>query len=801
MYRFSSRAIALAIVVGACALCVTTARLVAQSPRDHEPLTRVDAAEFIAPVVSSRSSSLGERAFTYDAVSLRALDVGARSLILAHFPIDDHVTGDLELARQRPVVDARTMVRVGTADGEIAGRLPAVCVYRGSIRGEKASRAFLVSAGDELYGFVDRADGRRYVIGPGTDDDAGGRLHVITPESSFPEASRDAATSCLADGTVRRQGGSVRRDQAGLLSNDLLEFRIAVEADQEFFRRTGGTVEKATGYVIALWSMVSAMYEDEIGVTFRLPWIKIWTTPDPYQVAGNGYALWGKAPAYWREHYAGVERDLAHIFTASDWGGGGIAFRGEGIDGNQPVLCSRETGYAMSSPRGVLSYPTFAFTYDAYIVAHETGHNFGARHTHDCWWNPALDTCMTRDDQQFRMDDACLASPAVPTPSAGSIMSYCMGVNQKAGGGSFEAWSVRLAFTPRVAAVMRREAELASCRRSPATPTIVLTNPRGMIRRLPADTTITVTWKAAGVASYDVEYSADDARTWIAIASSLPADVLSRAWAVPRLCSDSVWVRIVDADDAAIGDTSMLRVAIAGPIGPPEITANGSPRICSGDSLLLSAPEGFATYRWSTGARTRSIFASVAGDYSVFVTSGGGCAGESAPFTVTALPAPAKPTITRRGDTLKASGGVAWQWSRDGEPLAGATSAELVATIPGLYGVAVIDTDGCRSLSDPFAVSSSAVSGDAAGAPRLTMAIGANGRPECCAVRYALGTPSHAVLTIVDNAGRRIATLIDAWSDGGSHEARWDRTARPAGTYWAVLRASGTIVIERIVVP
>ena len=47
------------------------------------------------------------------------------------------------------IVDARTQVRIGTSDGEIAGRLPAVSTWRGAIAGERGSRVFIASVGGE----------------------------------------------------------------------------------------------------------------------------------------------------------------------------------------------------------------------------------------------------------------------------------------------------------------------------------------------------------------------------------------------------------------------------------------------------------------------------------------------------------------------------------------------------------------------------------------------------------------------------------------------------------------------------
>lgn len=57
----------------------------------------------------------------------------------------------------------------------------------------------------------------------------------------------------------------------------------------------------------------------------------------------------------------------------------------------------------------------------------------------------------------------------------------------------------------------------------------------------------------------------------------------------------------------------------------PQISVTGGGSICDGDSLTLTASEGFAGYRWSTGQTGRSIVARTGGRYDVFATDSSGC--------------------------------------------------------------------------------------------------------------------------------------------------------------------------------
>lgn len=63
----------------------------------------------------------------------------------------------------------------------------------------------------------------------------------------------------------------------------------------------------------------------------------------------------------------------------------------------------------------------------------------------------------------------------------------------------------------------------------------------------------------------------------------------------------------------------------------PVITSSINPvgnalTICTGSSLTLSAPNGFASYLWSDGSTTQQLSVSASGTYSVSVTNANGCA-------------------------------------------------------------------------------------------------------------------------------------------------------------------------------
>jgi gliding motility-associated-like protein len=98
------------------------------------------------------------------------------------------------------------------------------------------------------------------------------------------------------------------------------------------------------------------------------------------------------------------------------------------------------------------------------------------------------------------------------------------------------------------------------------------------------------------------------------------------------------------------GSCESLRTPVTATINTPPaiaiITSNipavgNALTICSTTSLTLSAPAGFASYSWSTGATTQQISVNASGNYSVTVTDANGCISPaSVALAVTVTPAP-----------------------------------------------------------------------------------------------------------------------------------------------------------------
>lgn len=145
----------------------------------------------------------------------------------------------------------------------------------------------------------------------------------------------------------------------------------------------------------------------------------------------------------------------------------------------------------------------------------------------------------------------------------------------------------------------------------------------------------------------------------------------------------------------------------------PTITSTNGGSLCANGSVTLSAPNGLASYIWSSGQTTASINVNTIGSFFVTVTNASGCQSvASDPFLVTATDL-SKPTVTVTGNTalcnsstveLSApSGFSSYVWSN------GATTQNIIVSTAGSYSL-VVSNGSCTSPpSDAVVVTSVAV--------------------------------------------------------------------------------------------
>lgn len=125
----------------------------------------------------------------------------------------------------------------------------------------------------------------------------------------------------------------------------------------------------------------------------------------------------------------------------------------------------------------------------------------------------------------------------------------------------------------------------------------------------------------------------------------------------------------------------------------PQLQTSLSPSICEGQSYFAGG-----------------TMQSVSGFYYDTFTAAGGC--DSIVTTrLTVNPLPAKPLVTRHGNTLSVPASyVSYQWYKNGMEVPGATLSAFLATDDGNYYAAVSDANGCITFSDTVTVLISGIS-------------------------------------------------------------------------------------------
>ncbi|HRH68063.1 MAG TPA: T9SS type A sorting domain-containing protein [Flavobacteriales bacterium] len=162
-------------------------------------------------------------------------------------------------------------------------------------------------------------------------------------------------------------------------------------------------------------------------------------------------------------------------------------------------------------------------------------------------------------------------------------------------------------------------------------------------------------------------------------------------------------------------ETTSAATTVTVTAGPTAtITAGGATSFCTGGSVVLTSNTGTGyTYVWKrggttiSGATSSSYTASVAGSYTVTISSGS-CSSTSLAATVVVNALPTA-SITAGGATAFCSGsnvvlnantgtGHTYVWRRDGIAIGGAVSSSYTASAGGSYTV-VVSNGGCSQTS------------------------------------------------------------------------------------------------------
>lgn len=141
----------------------------------------------------------------------------------------------------------------------------------------------------------------------------------------------------------------------------------------------------------------------------------------------------------------------------------------------------------------------------------------------------------------------------------------------------------------------------------------------------------------------------------------------------------------------------------------PVITPLGATTFCTGESVVLDGGPGYKTYKWSNNKYGQQMTATETGTYSVTVTDQNNCVNTSAPVNIVTYALPLA-NVTVKGTTafcdgtsstylVAAGGGIAFQWSKGANDIAGATDKKYYPLTSGTYKVYVTDLHGCSNKS------------------------------------------------------------------------------------------------------
>ena len=166
-------------------------------------------------------------------------------------------------------------------------------------------------------------------------------------------------------------------------------------------------------------------------------------------------------------------------------------------------------------------------------------------------------------------------------------------------------------------------------------------------------------------------------------------------------------------------------------------------------------------------------------------------------YTITVVPAQAKPSIVQVGATTIESSlnGAAYLWFKNGAPIAGAVNKQYTFTSGGNYEVRVTNLYGCSAKSNGFVVSANGLSND-----EIIKSVSLFPNPTASVVTVATSfeVPEPMNITVVDMRG---AVIYTATMERGSLSHTIDMNAWPAATYQVILsNKSGDLSqVERVI--
>jgi reprolysin-like metallo-peptidase family M12B/NHL repeat-containing protein len=292
---------------------------------------------------------------------------------------------------------------------ELAARLPWIKTYKGwGIDDSSATIRFDYSK-EGFHAIVISPRGIVYIT-PLPRDDSGRYMSYCTRDSGFE--AWECGTKAGDRARNNRTGDALKSAPhvANIRSGAILRtFDLAIAATAEY-TATFTSATAATAGVITTVSNVTAIYERDLAISFRLVATYIYTDPitDPY-TSGNKPDLLDENQSVMDGSLGDGGYDVAQVFDGAKIGG----------QASVGVVCNDG-----DKARGVAGTQTpTGSTFDR-IVAHELGHQFGANHT----FNGTLSSCGSGQRNDDTAYEPGSGSTIMAYPGAcGTVKGMCSG--------------------------------------------------------------------------------------------------------------------------------------------------------------------------------------------------------------------------------------------------------------------------------------------------------------------------------------------------------------------------------------
>ncbi len=489
-------------------------------------------------------------------------------------PLDNGRGGiiELELARVDIFADGFSVRTSGKTRGNYEDSYGVH--YRGIIKGDLWSLASISVFRNEVMGIFSTRGTGNYVVGRIGGNNPGNK-HIMYVDNDL-RARPDTFCDVTTPEGVTLPKPPNEMDEAALIRC----VRIYVEANFDVFQNKG-SVANVTTFVTGFFNQ-SATLMANAGVSVMLSEVFVWITPSPYTGTTSAAQL-----ETFRTTRTTFNGNLAHLVDLQNIGGRAY------ID----AYCATGFKYAYSGIFSTFStVPTYSWTVN--VFSHETGHNLGSPHTHDCAWNgnnTAIDGCGTI---------VGCANPGVPSGGNGTIMSYC---HNPPGTGI----NLALGYGPQPSSLILTRFNAATCLTDcggvpPAPAAATATNI--------AATSFTANWgSSSGATGYRLDVStSSNFATFVTGFNDLDVgNVLSRS--VTGLTAGTTYfyrVRAYNGSGPSGNSSTITLTTLAGTPAPPNATVASS----------ITANSFTANWGISSGATGYRLDVSTSNTFATFVT-------------------------------------------------------------------------------------------------------------------------------------------------------------------------------------